>query len=95
VNAWAVDRCQSADAGVWSMVIVVVHPLLVCGRAGVIGQVGVGVGPFGGQRAVEAFDAPMFVKRLWGALLSVVLRLPVGLEDWRRFRGRCSALGSG
>jgi hypothetical protein len=29
---------------VWSMVIVVVHPLLVCRRAGVIGQVGVGVG---------------------------------------------------
>jgi hypothetical protein len=37
------------------MVIVVVYPLLVCRRAGVIGQVGVGVGPFGGQRAVEAF----------------------------------------
>jgi hypothetical protein len=39
----------------------------------------------------DVTDAPMFVKRRFGGVQLLALRLPVGVGDWRRFRGRCSA----
>ncbi len=47
---------MAADAGVGSVMIVSVEPGGVGGGAGFVGDVGVGVGPFGGQGAVETFD---------------------------------------
>ena len=54
VNAVCGDL--AADAGVGSMVIVVVEPVGVGRCAGCVGEVGLGVGPLGCQGAVEALD---------------------------------------
>ena len=48
-----------ADAGVGSVMIVVMQPIRVGRGAVCLGLVGVRVGPFGGQGAVEAFDFPV------------------------------------
>lgn len=50
---------MAADAGVGSVVMVVMEPARVLGGAGLVAEVGRGVGPFGGEGAVEALDLPV------------------------------------
>lgn len=47
---------MAADAGVGSVVIVVVEPGIIGFGAFGLAGVGLGVGPFGSEGAVEAFD---------------------------------------
>lgn len=50
---------MTADSGVGSVVIVVVEPGRVFGRAGFVAEVGRCVSPFRGEGPVETFDFPV------------------------------------
>src|SRR5699024_11570481 len=54
VNALG-GRC-ACDAGVGSVVIIVVQPVSICRGSGFVAVIGLRIRPFLGQGAVEAFD---------------------------------------
>ena len=76
----AVRGDGTTDAGVGSVVIVVVDPVPVGRGPGLVAGIRPGIGPFGSEGAIEPFDLPV---RLWAirscaAVLHVAERLGEG-----------------